>query len=271
MFIESVMPSNHLILCHPLLFPLSIIANIRSFLMSWLFASGVQSISPSNEYSRLISFRIDWFDLLVVQGTLKSILQHHSSKTSILWYSSFLMVQLSHPYMTIGKTIVLTRWTSVGKVMSLLFNMLSRLVIVFLPRSKCLLISQLRSPPTGILEPKKIKSLSQFLLFLHLFAMKWWDRMPWSSFLEYFKPALSLSSFTFIKRLFSYSSLSTIRVVSSAYLRVLIFLLAILIPACNSSSLAFCMMYSSLVAQMVKNPPAMHKTWVWYLGQEEPL
>ena len=116
------------------------------------------SISPSNEYSGLISFRIDWFDLLAVQGTLKSLLQHHSSKASILWCSAFFIVHLSPPYMTTGKTIALTRWTFVGKVMSLLFNMLSRLVITFLPRSKCLLISWLQSPSALILEPPKIKS-----------------------------------------------------------------------------------------------------------------
>ena len=116
------------------------------------------SISPSNEYSGLISFRIDWFDLLAVRGTLKSLFQHHSSKASILWCSAFFMVQLSHPYMTTGKTIVLTMLTFVSKVMSLLFNMLSRLVIAFLPRSKRLLISWLQSPSAVILEPRKIKS-----------------------------------------------------------------------------------------------------------------
>ena len=118
------------------------------------------NISPSNEYSGLIAFRIDWFDLLAVQWTLKSLLQHHSSKPSILWRSAFFMVQLSHPYMTTGKTIALTRWTFVGKVMSLLFNILSRFVIVFLPRSKHLLISWLQSPSAVILEPKKIKSVT---------------------------------------------------------------------------------------------------------------
>ena len=134
--------------------------------MSQFFASGGQSIgfsfsiSPSNEYSGLISFRMDWLDLLAVWGTLKSLLQHHSSKVSVLWHSSFFMVQLSHPYMTTGKTIALTRKTFVCKVMSLLFNMLSRLVIAFLPRSKCLLISWLHSPSAVILEPKKIKSLT---------------------------------------------------------------------------------------------------------------
>ena len=117
-------------------------------------------ISPSNEYSELISFRIDWFDLLAVQGTLESLLQHHSSKASILRCSAFSMVQFLHPYMTTGKTIALTRWTFVGKVMSLLFNMLSRLVIAFLPRSKYLWISWLQSPSAMILEPKKIKSVT---------------------------------------------------------------------------------------------------------------
>ena len=135
--------------------------------MSQLFASGGQSIgvssfsiSPSNEYSGLISFRMDWLDLLAVPGTLKSLLQHHSSKASILRHSAFIIVQLSHPYITTGKTIALTRWTFVGKVMSLLFNMLSRLVIALLPRSKCLLISWLQSPSAVTLEPPKIKSLT---------------------------------------------------------------------------------------------------------------
>ena len=133
--------------------------------MSQFFASGGQSIgslsfniNPSNEYSGLNSFRMDWLDRLAVQGTLKSLLQHHSSKASVVWCSAFFIVQLSHPYMTIGKTIALTRWTFVDKVMSLLFNMLSRLVIAFLPRSKCLLISWLQSPPAVILEPPKIVS-----------------------------------------------------------------------------------------------------------------
>ena len=147
MSIESVMPSNHLILCRPLLLLPSVFRNIRVFSNEsarhirwpkyWSFSF---NISPSNEYSGLISFRMDWLDLLGVQGTLKSLLQHHSSKASILWHSAFFIVQLSHPYMTTGKTIALARWTFVGKVISLLFNMLSRLVIAFLPRSKCLLI-----------------------------------------------------------------------------------------------------------------------------------
>ena len=143
MSIESVMPSNYLILCHTLLLLPSIFPSIRVFsnesalhirwLKYWSFSF---SISPSNEYSGLISFRMDWLDLIAVQGTLKSILQHHSSKASILWHSAFFMVQLSHPYMTTGKTIALTRWTFVSKVMSLLFNTLSRFVVGFLPRSK---------------------------------------------------------------------------------------------------------------------------------------
>ena len=148
MSIELVMPSNHLILCHPLLLPSSIFPSIRVFSKElalhvrwpkyWNFSF---NISPSNEHSGLISLRMDRLDLLAVQGTLKSLLQHHSSKASILQCSTFFTVQFSHPYMTTGKTIALTRWTYVGKVMSLLFNMLSRLVITFLPRSKCLLIS----------------------------------------------------------------------------------------------------------------------------------
>ena len=137
------------------------------------------SIRPSNEYSGLIAFRMDWLDLSVVQGTLKSLLQHHSSKASIFWHSAFFIVQLSHPYMTTGKTIPLTRWTFVGKVMSLLFNW-SRLIITFLPRGKCLLISWLQSTSAVILEPPQKWSEPLFPLFPHLFAMKWWDRMPWS-------------------------------------------------------------------------------------------
>ena len=148
MSIESLMPSNHLILCHPLLLPPSIFLSIGVFSNEsvlrirwpkyWNFSF---SISPSREYSGLISFRVDWLDLLTVQGTLKSLLQQNSSKASILWCLAFFIVQLSHPYTTTGKTIALIRWTFVGQVMSLLFNMLSRLVIVFLPRRKRLLIS----------------------------------------------------------------------------------------------------------------------------------
>ena len=178
MSIESVMPPNHLILCHPLLLLPSIMPGIRVFSnesalpIRWpKYWSFNFNISPFNEHSGLISFRMDWLDLLTVQGTLKSLLQHHSSKASILRRSAFFIVQLSHPYMTTGKTIALTRWTFVGKVLSLLFNMLSRLVITFLLRSKRLLISWLQSPSAGILEPQKT-SLTLFPLFPHLFAMK---------------------------------------------------------------------------------------------------
>ena len=162
--IESVMPSSHLILCHPLLLLPPIPPSIRVFSnestlhMRWpKYWSFSFSIRPSNEHPGLISFRMD-LDLLAVQGTLKSLLRHHSSKASIFWRSAFLTVQLSHPYTTTGKTIALTRWTFVGKVMSLLFNMLSWLVITFLPRSKRLLISWLQSPSAVTLEPKKIVS-----------------------------------------------------------------------------------------------------------------
>ena len=167
MSIELVMPSNHLILCHSLLLLPSVFPNIRVFSDElalhirwpkyWSFSF---NISPSIEYSGLISFRMDWLDLLEVQGTLKSLLQHHISKASVLLCSAFFIVQLSHPYMTTGKTIALTGWTFVGKVMSLLFNMPSRLVITSLPRSKRLLISWLQSPYAVILEPPKIKSAS---------------------------------------------------------------------------------------------------------------
>ena len=165
MSIESVMPSNHLILCHPLFLLLSIFSSIRVFSSEsalrirwpefWSFSF---NISPSNEHPKLIYFRMDWLDLISVQGTLKNLLQDHNSKASILRCSAFFIVNLSHPYMTTGKTITLIRWTFVGKVMSLLFNMLSRLVITFLPRSKRLLISWLQSPSTVILEPLEIKS-----------------------------------------------------------------------------------------------------------------
>ena len=165
MSIELVMPSNHLILCHPLLLLPSIFPSIRVFLnvsalrvrwpKYWSFSF---NISSSNEHPGMISFRMDWLDFLAVQGTLKSLLQHHSSKTSIIWCSAFFIVQLSHPYMATGKTIALSRRTFFDKVMFLLFNVLSRLVITFLPRSKRLLISWLQSPSAVILEPPKIKS-----------------------------------------------------------------------------------------------------------------
>ena len=164
MSIELVMPSNHLTLCCPLLLQPSIFPSIRVFSNEsvlrirwpkyWSFSF---SISPSKEHPGLISFRMDWLHLLAVQGTLRSLLQHHSSKASVLQHSAFFIVQLSHPYMTTGETIALTSQTFVDKVISLLFNMLSRLVITFLPRSKCLLISRLQSPSAVILEPRKIK------------------------------------------------------------------------------------------------------------------
>ena len=167
MFIESVMPSNHLILCRPLLLPPSIFPSIRGFSnesalrIRWpKDLSFSLSISPSNEYSGLVSLRLDWLDLLAVQGTLKSLLQCHSSKALILQHSAFFKVQLSHPYMTTGKNITLSRWTFVDKVMFLLHNMLSRLVIAFLPRNKCLLNSWLQSPSAMILEVPKIKSVT---------------------------------------------------------------------------------------------------------------
>ena len=178
MFSESVMPSSHLILCRPLLLLPPIPPRIRVFSNEsalhirwpkyWSFSF---SISSPNEHPGLISFRMDWLDLLAVQGTLKSLFQHHRSKALVLWCSAFFTVQLSHPYMTTGKTITLTRWTFVGKVISVLFNMLSRLVITFFPISKRLLISWLQSPSAVILEPRKI-SLTLFPLFPHLLPMK---------------------------------------------------------------------------------------------------
>ena len=213
----------------------------------WRFSFNI--ISPSSEFSGLISFRIDWFDLLAFQGTLKNLLQHHNSKASILWCSAFYTVQLPHPYRTNGKTLALTTWILIGKVMSLLFNMLSRLAMAFLPRSKHLLISWLRSPSAVILEPPKIKSDTVSIVSPYIcHEVMGPDAMILVLWMLSFKPAFSLSSFTFIKRLFSSSLLSAISVcggVSSAYLQLLIFLTAILIPACALSSLAFHMMYSA--------------------------
>ena len=244
--IESVMPSSHLILCRPLLLLPPIPPSIRVFSnesilrMRWpKYWSFSFSISPSNEHPGRISFRMDWLDLLVVQGTHKS-LQHHSSKASIVRCSAFFIVQLSHPYMTTGKTTALTRWTFVGKVMCLLFNMLSRLVITFIPRSKHFLISWLQSPSAVILEPQKEKSdtvstvspsISHEVMGPDAVILVFW--------MLTFQPTYH-SSFTFIKRIFNSSSLSAIRVVSSVYLRLLIFLPASLIPHCASSSPAFC-------------------------------
>ena len=246
----SVMPSNHLILCHPLLLLPSIFPSIRIFSSEsvlhirwtkyWSFRF---SISPSNEYSGLISFRwTGWISLLSKE--LSRVFSNTTVENINSLVLSFLYSPLSRRYMTTGKTTALTRQTFVGKVMSLLFNTLSRLVITFLPRSKRLLISWLQSPSAMILEPQNIKSAS-----LHCFSIY----LSWSNgtrclifvfWILSFKQTFSLSSFTFIKRLFSYS-LSAIRVVSSAYLRLLIFLPAILIPAYASSSPEFLMMYSA--------------------------
>ena len=210
------MPSSHLILCRPLLLLPPIPASIRVFSnestlrMRWpKYWSFSFSIIASKEYPGLISFRMDWLDLLAVQGTLKRLLQHHSSKASILWRSAFFTVQLSHPYMTTGKTVAFTRWTFVGKVMSLLFNMLSRLVITFLPRSKRLLISWLQLPSAVILEPPKIKSDTVSTVSPSIsHEVMGPDAMIFVFWMLSFQPTFSVSSFTFIKRLFSSSSLS---------------------------------------------------------------
>ena len=186
MSIESVMPSNHLILCGPLLLLPSVFHSIRvfqwvSFSHQWpKYWSFNFNISPSNEHSGLISFRMDWFDLLAVQGTLKSLLQHHSSKASILRHSAFFMVHVSYLYMTTGKTIALSRWTFVGKVMSLLLKILSRLVIVFFPKEQASFNFMAAVTTCSDFGGPREESLSLCLLFPHLFAMKWPDRMPWS-------------------------------------------------------------------------------------------
>ena len=247
---DAIQPSHPLSTPSPPAFNLSsirVFSNESALYIRWpKYWSFSFSISPSYEYSGLISFRMDCFDLLAVEGTLKSLLQHHSSKATILRCSDFFIVQLSHPYMTTGKTTALTRWTFVGKVMSLLFNILSRLVITFLPRSKCLLISWLQSPSAVILEPPIIKSTTVSTVSPSIsHEMMVPDAMVLVFWMLSFKPTFSLSSFTFIKRLFRSSSLSAIRVVSSAFLRLLLFLLVILIPACASFSPVFLMMYSA--------------------------
>ena len=207
------MPSNHLILCCPLLLPPSIFPSSKVFYNEsalhirwpkyWSFSF---NISPSNEYSGLISFRMNWLDPLAVQGTLKSLLQHHSWKTSILLSSAIFIAQPSHLYMNTGKTIPLTKWTFVDKVMSLLFNMLSRLVITFLPRSKRLFISWLQSPSAVILEPPKIKSDTVSIVSPSIcHEVMGQDAMIFVFWMLSFKPAFSLFSFTFIKRLLTSS------------------------------------------------------------------
>ena len=218
--------------CHPT--TLSSVIPLSSCLQSFLDALRIRwpnywsfGISPSNEYSGLISFRIDGFDLLAVQRTLKSLFQHHSSKASILWRSAFFMVQLSGPYMTSGKTIALTRWTFVGKVislLSLLFNMLSRLAMTFLPRSKCLNFVAAVTICSD-LEPKKIKSVTLSIVSPSTcHEVMGPDTMVLLFWMLSFSQLFPLPSFTFIKRLFSSSLLSAIRVVSPAYLKLLIFL-----------------------------------------------
>ena len=269
MSIQSVMPSSHLILCRPLLLlppiprSITVFSNESTLHMRWpKYWSFSFSIILSKGHPGLISFRMDWLDLVAVQGTLKSLLQHHSSNASILWCSAVFTVQLSHPYMTTGKTIALTRRTFVGKVMSLLFSMLYRLVITFPPRSKHLVISRLQSPSAVILEPRKIKSDAVSTVSPSIsHQVRGPDAMIFVFWMMSFKPTFSLSSFTFIKRLFSSSSLSAIMVVSSAYLRWLIFLLAILIPACASSSPAFFMMYSACVLGIINTPVYWWGNW----------
>ena len=250
--IKSVMPSNHLILCCPLLLPsifpsITIFSNESVLHIRWpKYWSFNFSISPSNEYSVLISFRTDWLDPVQSKGLSRVFSNITVQKHQFFGAQLSLWSQLSHPYMTPGKTIALARWAFVGKVMALLFNMLSELVIAFLLMSKCLLISWLQSPFAVILESKKIKSLTVSIVFPHVcYEVTGPDAMILFFRTLSFKPAFSLSSFIFLKQLFSSSSLSAIRVVSSAYLRLLLFLLAILIPACASSSPAFHMMYST--------------------------
>ena len=203
------------------------------------------NISPSSEYSGLISLKIDWFDLLAVQRTFRSLLQHYSLKALVLWCSAFFMVQLSQPYVTTGKTIGLTIWTFVGRIISLLFNTLPRFVIAFLPRSNYLLTLWLQSLSVVILEPKKRNFITLPTFSPSIcHAVMGPDLVILVFFIFSHKPALSLSSFTLVKRLSSSSLLSAIRVVSSDSLRLLIFLPPMLIPACNSSTLAFLMMCS---------------------------
>ena len=230
MSIESVMPSNHLILCRPLLLLPSVFPSIRVFSNESAFCIRCPKfwsfnfrISPSSEYSGLIYFQIDWFDLLAVQGTLKTLLQHHSSKALILWHSVFFMVQFSHPYLTTGKIIALTRQTFVVKFMSLLFNMLSRLAIAFLPRSKRLLISWLQSPSAVILEPPKIKSATVSPSISH--EVMGPDATIFVFWMLSFRSAFSSLLFHSHQEVLWFLSLSAIRVLSSAYLRLLILII----------------------------------------------
>ena len=244
---DAIQPS------HPLLFHVS--SCLQSFPASESFHLCIRwpkywsfsfSISPSNEYSRLLYFRMDWFDLLAVQGTLKNLLQHHSSKASILWHSAFFLVQLSHSYTTTGKTIALTRWTFVGNVMSLLFKMLSRLVKTFFSKKQASFNFMTAATICSDFGAPKIKSATISTVSPSIcHEVMGPDAMILVSWILSFKPTFAFSSFTFIKRFFNSPSLSAISVVSSAYLRLLIFPLAILIPACASSSPVFLMMYSA--------------------------
>ena len=250
--IESVMPSNHLILCHPHLLLPSIFPSIRIFQMSQFITSGGQSIGVSASASVLPINIQQWFPLGRTGWiSLQSKGLSRVFSNIIVQKHQFIGTQLSlksnsHIHTWLLETITLTRWIFVGKVMALLFNMLSRMVITILPRSKCLLISWLQSPSAVIFELPKIKSLTVFIASLSsCHEVMGPDAMILVFWMLSFKPTFSLSSFTFIKRHFSSSSLSAIRVVSSGYLRLLIFVLAILIPACASSSSAFCMMYSA--------------------------
>ena len=245
MSIESVMPFSPLNLCLPFS------SSLQSCPASWSPSESVIhmrwptywsfsfSISLSSEYSGLISFRMDWLDLLAAQGTLKSLLQHHSSKASILRHLPFFKVQVLHPYMTTGKTIVLTMQTFANKVLSLLFNTLSRLVIAFLQKSNYLSISWLQSPSTVILEPKKIKSVT-----ISIVSPSICREVMGSDAMIFVFWMLNFNQLFFHLHQEALELLSAIKVISFAYLRLLIFLPAILIPACKSSSMAFHMMYS---------------------------
>ena len=246
MSIASVMPSSHLTLWHPLLLP-SIFPSIRDLSSEsavsirwpkyWSFNF---SISPTNEYSGLISLKINLFDIFAAQGSLKSLLQQHSLKSSILWHAAFFTVQLSQLYVSTEKIIAFTIQTFVGRVMSLLFSTLSKFVIAFPQRSKHLLISWLQSTSTVILEPQKRKSVTTFTFSLSICHEAMGpDAMILVLLIFSFKLALSFSSFTLIKRLFSSSLLSAIRVVSPTFLRLLMFLPPILIPACSWSAWHF--------------------------------
>ena len=232
---DAIQPSHPLLSPSPspFLFPcIRVFSNESVLCIRWPeYWSFSITINPSNEYSGLISFKMDWLDIFAVQGTL-SLLQHHSSKASIIQCSVFFIVQLSHPCMTTGSTIALTRWTFAGKVISLLFNILSRLVVTFLPRSKRLLISRLQSPSAVSLEPRKIKSATVSTVSPSIcHEVMGQDAMILGFWMMSFKPTFSLYSLTFIERLYGSSSLSAIRLVLSAYLRLLIFPPAILIPA----------------------------------------